>query len=177
VVPLTTLLAADGSITAIELMPAITALVVFVIFFLVLRATVWPKILKGLDERESKIRGEIAAAEEARQRATAALAEYEQNLAAARKEAATMIAQAKADAKAAAAELKARNEAELGELKQRAMRELENARRAAVAELHAESANLAADIAARILKREINADDQKRLADDTLGELAAARSK
>ena len=168
---------AAEDVTALELMPAITALVVFTIFFLILRATVWPKILRGLDERQEKIRGEIAAAEQARQRADAALAQYQQNLAAARQEAVKMIAQARADAKAAAADLKARNEADLAEMKQRAMREIENARRAAIAELHAETAALAADIASRILKREINAGDQKRLVDETLEELAAARSE
>ncbi len=171
------ILAADGSVTDMELMPAITSLVVFVVFFLILRATVWPKILKGLDERQEKIRGEIAAAEQARKQANAALAEYRENLLAARQEASKLIAQARTDAKAAAADLKARNEADLAEMKLRATREIDNARRAAIAELHAETASLAADIAGRILKREINAGDQKRLVDETLDELAAARSE
>ncbi len=47
--------------------------------------------------------------------------------------------------------------------------------RAAITDLHAEAASLAADIAGRILKREISSEDQQRLVDESLGELAGAR--
>ena len=83
-----------------------------------------------------------------------------------------MIARAKADAKAVAQELRDRNEAELSDMKQRATRDLDAAKRAAITELHAEAATLAADIAARILKREISPEDQKRLVDESLQEMA-----
>ena len=157
-------------------MPAVTALVVFSIFFLVLRVAVWPKILKGLEDRDDKIRTEIESAEEAREQAKAALAEYQQSLAEARQHANELVAKAKADAKSAAAELRARNEVELTELKQRATREIDLARQAAVKRLHEETASLAADIAGKILKREINANDQQRLIDESLGELTSTGS-
>lgn len=161
-----------AELMALEWLPAVTSLVVFGIAFLFLYWKVWPKIIQGLDDRQNKIREEIANAEKAREQARAALAEYESELASARQEAAEMIAQAKSDAKAVAQDLRERNEAELAEMKQRAMRDLDAARRAAVTELHAEAANLAADIAGRILKREISAEDQKRLVDESLEELA-----
>src|SRR5688500_9306054 len=66
------------------LLPFITAIVVFGLAFLVLYLLVWPKITKGLDDRDRKIREEIEAAEAARAKANAALAEYERNLASAR---------------------------------------------------------------------------------------------
>ncbi len=173
------LIAADDAthaeVMAGNWMPALTTLVVFLGSFIFLYFKVWPKILKGLDDRDQKIRQEIANAEKAREKANAALAEYEKELASARQEANELIAQARADAKAVAKDLRDRNEADLVEMKQRATRDLESAKRAAITELHAEAASLAADIAARILKREISAEDQQRLVDESLGELAGAR--
>jgi F-type H+-transporting ATPase subunit b len=158
-------------------LPAVTSLVVFLLAFGFLYLKVWPTIIKALDERQAKIRQEIESAEKARLQARAALAQYEQELANARQEAGRVIASAKADAKAAAAELRATNEAHIAEMKQRALHELESARRAAVSELHAEAAGLAADIAARILKREITPQDQQRLVDESLEELAGGRRR
>src|SRR5262245_7007326 len=103
-----------------NLLPGITALVVFAIAFGVLAVFVWPKITKALDEREQKIRNEIESAEAAREQAKAALAEYQRNLAQAREEANAMIAKAKSDAKMAAEELRTKNQAEIVEMKQRA---------------------------------------------------------
>ena len=181
---MTLLLAADSE-TALEhaeamtlnLLPAITAMVVFLLAFGFLYVKVWPKILKGLDDRDQKIRQEIANAEEAREKANAALAEYQSELASARQEANELIAQARADAKAVATELRDRNEVELAEMKQRATRDLETAKRAAITELHAETATLAADLAGRILKREISAEDQLRLVEESLGELAGTQER
>ena len=179
---MTLLLAADtetaveyAEVMALNLLPAITSMVVFLLAFGFLYLKVWPKILGGLEDRDQKIRQEIANAEEAREKANATLAEYERELASARQEANDLIAQARADAKAVAKDLHDRNEAQLVEMKQRATRDLESAKRAAITDLHAEAASLAADIAARILKREITAEDQQRLVDESLGELAGAR--
>ncbi len=162
---------------AFNWMPAVTTLVVFLLAFGFLYVKVWPKILSGLDDRQNKIRQEIANAEQAREKANAALAEYEKELASARQEANQLIAKARDDAKAVATELRDRNEAELAEMKQRATRDLDTAKRAAITELHAEAATLAADIAGRILKREISATDQQHLVDESLSELAGVQER
>ena len=171
------LLAADdpthAEVMAVHWMPAVTTLVVFLLAFGFLYIKIWPKIIGGLEDRQNKIRREITNAEEAREKANAALAKYEQELASARQEATELIAQARADAKAVAAELRQRNEVELGEMKRRATRDLQNAKHAAIMELHTEAATLAADIAGKILKREISAADQQRLVDESLAELAS----
>jgi F-type H+-transporting ATPase subunit b len=171
---LTVLAAEGGSPVSVQLMPLVTALVVFTVAFMVLKTAVWPKITKGLDDRDKKIRDEIESAEEAREQAKSALAEYQRNLSSAREEANKMIAQARADAKAAGDELRSRNEAELVELKARATKDIETARQAAVNSLYAEASNLAVQMAGKILQREINAGDQQRLVDDSLRELANA---
>lgn len=155
-------------------LPGVTALIVFAIAFAVLGIFVWPKITKALDDREQKIRDEIAGAEAAREQAKAALSEYQRNLAQSRDEANAMIAKARHDAKAVAEELRSRNEADLSEMKQRATREIEVARQAAVSSIYNEASNLAMSIAGKILNREITDRDQQHLVDESLRELTKA---
>lgn len=155
-------------------LPAVTALVVFLLAFGFLYVKVWPKIAQGLEDRENKIRREIESAEQAREQATAALAEYERSLASAREEANAMIVKAKADAKAAGEQLRAHNEADLVEMKLRATRDIDSAKAAAIGELHTQAAMLATDIAGKILAREITAEDQQRLINESLDELGTA---
>ena len=155
-------------------LPAVTALIVFLAAFGFLYVKVWPTIVKGLDDREAKIRHEIESAEQAREQAKAALAEYEKSLSNAREEANAMITRAKADAKAVAEELRSRNQSEITEMKTRATKEIESAKQAAISSLHAEASNLAISIAGKILEREISPGDQKRMIDDSLHELAKA---
>ena len=170
------ILAADGvehaEPMAANLMPAIMALVVFAIAFGILATVVWPKITKGLDDRDKKIRDEIQSAEEAREQAKAALDKYEAELANARSEASAMIQQARAEAKATADDLRARNEEELAELRGRATRDIEAAKESAISEIHAEAATLATAIASRILQREISVEDQQRLVNESLQQLS-----
>jgi F-type H+-transporting ATPase subunit b len=166
---------APGNPVSFELLPAITAFVVFGVAFAVLATKVWPTIAKALDERNAKIKGEIKAAEEARAAAKSAQAEFEKSLANAREEAANMIKQARADAQRVADELKARNEQELAERVARANADIEAARKAAVAELHAQSAALALDVASKILRRQVNEQDNGRLVQESLSELASSR--
>lgn len=171
------LAAEDGNPVAVQLLPALTSIVVFVVFYLILRATVWPKIVGGLNDRAAKIRGEIKAAEQAREEAKAAQDEYTQTLAEARREAGEMIARAKGAAKTAADELRKRNEAELAEMKQRAGEDINSAKLAAIKELHMEAASLAAALAGKILQREISVDDQQRLVEESLRELGRVKEE
>ena len=152
----------------------ILTLVVFAVAFAIMATQVWPRILKGLEERSEKIRQEIAAAEDARQQAREALEQYEQSLAQARAEAQKMIDKAKADQTRVVQELKANAETEVSKMKDRAMRDIEATRRAAVAEIYHEAAALSTTIASKLMAREISGDDQDRLLEESLQELRSA---
>lgn len=178
---MTTLLLAassEGGAKPLEFVPisSITAIVVFCVFAAVISFVVWPRISAGLDDRRNKILGEIKAAEDARAAARQAQEEFERQLVRAREEADNMIKQARADAQRVADELKARNEQELAERVSRANADIEAARRNAVADLHQHAASLATEIASRILKRQINPQDNERLVQESLHELAANRN-
>jgi F-type H+-transporting ATPase subunit b len=159
-----------------KLVPYISSLIIFGISFGILARFVWPRIVKGLDEREAKIRDEISSAEEARRRADEALKEYEKSLAEARAEADRMIEQTKAEQARLAADLKARAEEEVGALRRSALQNIEAAKRAALDEIYAETATLATRVAAKILDREVSEADQQRLVDETVAEYTRASS-
>ena len=167
--------AESAELMAANWLPAVTALVVFLLAFGFLYIKVWPKIVQGLEDRENKIRQEIESAEQAREQAKAALAEYERSLASAREEANAMIVRAKADAKAAGEQLRASNEAELSRMKQRATRDIEAAKTTAISELYTQAAMLSANIAAKVLAREMTAEDQQRLINQSLEELSSVK--
>lgn len=156
------------------LAPLITAWVVFGIVMFVLSTKVWPKISKGLSDRENKIREEIAAAEAARQQAKDALEQYELSLAQARGEAQKMLEQARAQQQQLAAQLRAQADVELTAMKDRARRDIDAAKRQAIDELYAEASTLAAVMARKILGREVRVEDTKRLLQESLVELEAS---
>jgi F-type H+-transporting ATPase subunit b len=158
------------------LVVGIASLIVFGIVFAILSAKVWPKINQALADRENKIRSEIEAAEQAQKQARHALEQYEKNLSEARAQAQKMLDDALVQQQALAAELKARSEVELTAMRDRARKDIEFAKKAALGEIYTHSYNLAASIAAKILKREITARDQDRLVEESLAELNSVRN-
>ncbi|MBX9735926.1 MAG: F0F1 ATP synthase subunit B [Phycisphaerales bacterium] len=148
---------------------AATALVVFAIAAAFLGTVVWPKISKGLSDRESKIRSEIEAAEQARQQAKSALEMYQKNLAEANSKAQQMIAEAKAAQQAQLAEQRAKADTDMAMLKDKAMREIEAAKKQALAEIYAQTASLATGVAGRILQREVNGADAEKFTLEAIG--------
>ncbi|MBL4590636.1 MAG: F0F1 ATP synthase subunit B [Phycisphaerales bacterium] len=156
--------------------PMITTIVVFVIVAGISAVSIWPKIVGGLDERNAKITGEIAAAEDARKQAKEALNEYEKSLADARAEAQQMLEATKAQQIELAAQLKATAETELTAMREKAKADIDAAKKQALNELYSESITLATVMAGKILQREVTAGDQQRLMEDSLAEMKTAKS-
>lgn len=148
----------------------LAALVVFGIVFAILATQVWPRIVKGLAEREARIRSQIEAAEAAQEQARVALEEYERNLAEARAEAQRMLDQTKQQQQQLAAELRAKADAEMNQMRERARRDIEAAKRAALSEIYKEVSQISTSVAAKILQREVTSDDQQRLVEESLEE-------
>ncbi len=161
---------------AFDLYTFITTVVVFLVVAVVLHVFAWPKVFKGLDERDAKILHEIESAEAARVAAMAKQREFEQKLAAALEESDRMLRDARASAVRLGDEIRAKNESELVDRARRAGEEIENARRTAVAELESHASSLAIAIAGRILEREISPADQKRLVEQSLAAMKTNRN-
>ena len=159
-----------------DLIAFTTAVVVFLVFFVLCAKLIFPKIIAGLDERYTKIRNEIDAAEKARQGAESAQKKFEEKLQQAQAEAAATIASAQAIARKAGDELRARNEVELADMKARAVADIQAAKENAVKELNDHAVGLATTMASKILRREVSAGDQSRLVTESLAELVRGRN-
>ncbi|MBC7784579.1 MAG: F0F1 ATP synthase subunit B [Burkholderiales bacterium] len=155
------------------LMTGIVTLIVFLALVVILTKFAWGPISKGLAEREAKIRRDIDEAEAARQAAEAKHQEYLAQLAKAGDEVRAILATAQADAQAAAARIKLQAQQEAEESKERTLRDIESSRRAAVAEIHQQAATLSTAIAEKILRRNLNVDDQRELVRGALEQLGS----
>ena len=142
---------------------AIWVVIIFLILLAILYKTAWKNVLAGLKAREQRIRTDIAEAEAARTRAEATLREYNQQLASAEQRVRDLIAAAQTDAERIAAQIRVRGEQEAQESKERATKEIDAARKQALAEIYEQTAQLATSVAEKILRRNLNADDQRDL--------------
>ncbi len=162
----------EGGVMDFSLIQFISALVVFGVVLFILHRTAWPRILKGLAEREEKIRSEVFAAEDARKKAAEAQKAFERSLAEAKAEAARMIDATRAEQARLAADLREKAEAELGQLREQARNQIESAKRAALAEIAEQAGSLAVEVAAKVLRRQVNENDQRRLVEETIEQSA-----
>jgi len=150
---------------------ALWVVIIFLVLLAVLYPTAWKNVLNGLRAREDRIRKDIAEAEAARGRAEATLREYNAQLASAENKVREMINSATKDGERVATEIRMRAQAEAEESKKRAMKDIDTARQNALAEIYQRAAELSTSIAEKILRRNINAEDQKDLVKRSLDEL------
>ncbi|MEX0653181.1 MAG: F0F1 ATP synthase subunit B [Phycisphaeraceae bacterium] len=146
-------------------------LIVFGTLLAILYKYAWGPILTGLQDREKKIRQDLEQAEQANREAHDTLGQYKQQLADARKEAQRMIEQSRTEASRAAAQIKDEAQQEITQMRRRAEQEIGNAKEQAIADLYEQTATLATQVASQILQREINADDQRALVEQSLTKL------
>lgn len=154
-----------------QIITTLTTLVVFIALVVILGKYAWGPIVTGLKAREDKIRKDIRDAEEGRAKAEALLRQYDQKLAAAQKEVNDLLTKATNDAQQLATSIRMNAQQEAEEAKERATRDIETARNQAVNEIHGYAATLATNIAEKILRRNLNVDDQRDLVHGSLEQL------
>lgn len=147
------------------------AIVAFLILLFVLTKYAWGPILTGLQEREGKIKADLAQAEAANKAAQQTLADYERKLAEAHAEARKLVEQAKGDAEKVRQRLASETEAEIAKMRQRATAEIGQAKTQAVQELYDRAAELSIAVAEKVLGRNITDADTQALVDRSLREL------
>ncbi len=155
---------------------AIFTFVVFVILLVVLKKFAWGPIIQSLEAREHNIAEHIAQAERNHQEAKTVLAQYEQRLAAAALEVRELLEEARRDAEktkqSILAEAKSSAEAE----RARALRDIEAAADQAMESLARHSAQLAVDLAGKILQTKLSKDDHARLIQEAMAKFPANAS-
>lgn len=153
---------------------AIWTVVVFVILLVILKRFAWGPIVEALERREQNIAEHIAQAERNHEQARLLLAEYEKKLATAANEVRQLLEEARRDAEHTKHEIlvEARKGAEAE--KARALRDIEAAADAATESLAQRSAELAVDLAGRILQAQLSRDDHARLIQEAMAKFPAA---
>jgi F-type H+-transporting ATPase subunit b len=156
---------------------AIWTLVIFLLVVVVLGKYAWKPILKALQEREIFIHDSLAAAKSDREQAEARLKEYTDKLVGARQEATAIVDEARRDAEVVKRKILAEAHDEQQKELQRAKREITLAKETAVKELYVQAATLSTQLAAKVLRREINPKDHERLFRDSLAALDQATTE
>ena len=151
---------------------ALWSLVVFIVFVAVLWKFAWGPLSKALDDRESKIANDIAAAEEGRKKAEQMLAEHQHKLEAVQDEVREIIAEARRDAEHTKNEIIEAAQTEAEATKNRSISEIERARDAALKELFDTLATQVADATEHVLGRSLSGDDQERLIQEALSQFS-----
>jgi F-type H+-transporting ATPase subunit b len=155
---------------------AIYTFAVFILLLAILGKLAWPKISAALEEREKRIEANIAAAEAKHEEAKRLLAEHEAKLATAAGEVRALMEEARRDAETAREHILAdARKAAQGE-RDRAVREIDMAANQALKNLAETSANLAVELAGKVIRESINPAKQQELVRHALERLNASNN-
>jgi len=142
--------------------------VVFIALFFVLRKFAWPVILKNTEERERRIRQELADAEKMNAEAKALLEEHRRLMASAKGQTHALLAEAKVIAEREREALLAKARQEQEQILERAKREIGFERDRARMQLRREAVDLSLAAAAKLLEAKLDSEADRRLVTEFL---------
>ncbi|MCH2115209.1 MAG: F0F1 ATP synthase subunit B [Pirellulales bacterium] len=154
---------------------AIYTLVVFLLLLGILSKFAWPVVSAALVEREKRIEDNIAAAEAKHEESKQLLAQYEAKLATAADEVRAMLEEARRDAEHTKSQIVAEAKKAADAEHDRVTRDLERAANHAMKGLAETSANLAVDLAEKVVRQNITPDQQARLVREALDKLVVTQ--
>jgi F-type H+-transporting ATPase subunit b len=163
-----------------DLYPHWEELLVGALAFAVLFFFVWkwvlPRVSALLEERRTKIQGDLESAEETRRQAEQELADYRQQLANARQESNGIIEEARKTAEQLRADIQARAEREAQATVAKAQEEIRAERDRVFQELRGEIGEIAVELAERVVGAALDPSAHQRLIDEYIDEVASGAS-
>ncbi len=163
-------------LTTIDGMTALWTIIVFLALLAILRAAAWKPILKVLAEREKFIGDSLQKAKEEREKAEQLHQQYEDQLTRARANASAIVEEGRRDAEVVRRNIEEEARKEADAMVARAKREIQLATETAVKELYELTGTLATRAASRIIKKELNPQEHRRLIDEALDDFRAAKA-
>jgi F-type H+-transporting ATPase subunit b len=159
----------------IDLSPAtfLVTIVNIAVLFLVLRAVLFKPVSKFMVDRTKKVEDALAQAEKEKNQAKQLLASYEERLRQAEDEAEAIIRNARDNSWEEADRIIAEGKAAAENLIASARARIDMERQAALGVFKAEAAALVVAAASRLLRRDLNQEDKRRLAASFLEEIAS----
>lgn len=127
-----------------------------------------------LAKRKAMADAEIADAKKDREEAAAMKAEYEKDMAQAREKASDILATAQKTASVQGEQILKDAKAQATAVKIKAVQEIEQEKKKAVTEIRDEIGTIAMDIAGKVIEREINEDDHRKLIDEFIANVGEA---
>lgn len=158
----------EPSILAGDLANVFYTLLIFLIVVLVLGKFAWPLVLNVLREREQTIRESLERARAEREEAERVLEKYTQQIEQARSEATKIVEAGRRNAEDVARRVQEEARAEGALMVERAKREIQLAADTAKKEVYDIAAELAVDVAGRIIKKKLAPQDHKDLVAESL---------
>lgn len=146
----------------------IITLVIFFVLLGVLGKTAWKPLLGVLEQRERTIRDSLEQAQRERHEAQELLKQYTVRIDRARLEASAIVDEGKRDAEAVRRRIQDEARREADEMIARARREIQLATDAAVKSVYDQAADLAVQVAGRIIHKELRPDDHRALVNESL---------
>ncbi len=152
---------------------AIFSFIVFLLLLAILGKFAWKPVTEALERREHGIAENIAAAQRAGDDARNMLAEYETKLRGAADEVRGIMEEARRDAETTKQEIIAEAKSAAQQEHDRMLRDVNMAKNQALKELSEQGANLAVDLAGRIVRAQLNKADHARLVSEALTRVTA----
>lgn len=156
---------------------AIITLLVFGTVVFLLGKYAWPPLMRVLAEREQTIRESLEDARREREEAERVLEKYTRQIEQARVEASRIVDQGRRNAEEVARRVQDQAREEAAQMAARAKREIELATDAAKKEVYDLTAELAVDVAARIIRKKLNPQDHAELVEESLARMRAEDAK
>jgi len=165
------LVAEGGGLTDLNPVTWAWTAATFFVTLWALSKVAWPMLAAKMEEREIRIRDGLEKAEQAERRAQELLEKQEEILQQSREEASKLLAESRAAAENLKNEALASAQNEISAERDRARREISLERVKALDELKAATIDLTLEAAGRLLQRDMNDEDHRRLAAEVIQEV------
>lgn len=150
--------------------------IIFVVVLYVLLTKAAPPIRKLLADRADGIRQALESARRERAEAEALLVKYREQIDRVKRETDEILAEGRRDAEVLKSRVASEARAESEAMVARARREIQLATDTAVKSLYDKTADIAVDLAAEIMRRELSADDHRKLVSESIRRMEAAKN-
>jgi F-type H+-transporting ATPase subunit b len=156
---------------------SIVTLVIFALVVFILGKYAWPLILHGLNEREKRIRESLEDARREREEAERVLEKYTRQIEQARTEASQIVDAGRRNAQEVGRRVQEEARQEAAQMVERAKREIQLAADAAKKEVYDLTAELAVDVAGRIIRKKLSPQEHTELVEESLARMRAEDAK
>lgn len=168
---------ASNSLTTPAIGTLFWTVLIFSLFFLILKRFAWKPVLKAIKQRDEMIKGSLASAEKARKDMVKLQSDNEAILRKAREERESILKEARDIRDKLIAEAKGKATEEAEKLVEKARAGIEREKAMALADIREQVANLSVEIASKIIGEKLQkTGEQEKLIDDYLKEVDLSKN-